>query len=80
MGRFDPVRSGLCDAGHLRWFTRGSLRDAVEEAGWRIETLDGEAGAPAADPEAFARLAAEWPDADRESLATYQWIATARAQ
>jgi SAM-dependent methyltransferase len=80
MGRFDPVRSGLCDAGHLRWFTRGSLRDALAEAGWWIETLDGEAGAPAADPEAFANLAAGWPDADRESLATYQWIATARAR
>ncbi len=80
LGRFDPVPSGLCDAGHLRWFTRRSLSDAVEEAGWRIETLEAEAGAPAPEAEDFFRLADGWPDADRESLATYQWIATARAR
>jgi SAM-dependent methyltransferase len=80
LGRFDPVPSGLCDAGHLRWFTRESLREALEEAGWRVETLEGEAGAPAPEAEAFTRLADAWPDADRESLATYQWIATARAR
>lgn len=79
LGRFDPAPSGLCDAGHLRWFTRESLREAIQEAGWRLETLEGEPGAPPPASEAFARLAEAWPDADRESLATYQWIATAHA-
>ncbi len=80
LGRFDPVPSGLCDAGHLRWFTKESLRAALEEAGWQVETLEGEPGAPAPEAEAFLLLADGWPDADRESLATYQWIATARAR
>ena len=80
LGRHDPVPAGLCDAGHLRWFTRFSLAEMIEEGGWHLETLDGEPGAPAPDPEAFSRLVAAWPDADRESLGTYQWIATARAR
>jgi SAM-dependent methyltransferase len=80
LGRFDPAPAGLCDAGHLRWFTRAWLCDAIREAGWRLESVEGEAGAPAPEPEAFLALAAGWPDCDRDSLATYQWIATARAE
>jgi len=76
-GRFDPVPAGLCDAGHLRWLTRGSLRDWLEEAGWRVESIEGERGAPAPDAEEFLRLASAWPEADQESLRTYQWIAVA---
>lgn len=78
-GRFDPVPAGLCDAGHLRWFTRRSLSDALEEAGWTVESIAAEAGAPAPDPEAFSGMAAQWPGADPESLRTYQWVAVCRA-
>jgi SAM-dependent methyltransferase len=78
LGRFDPVPAGLCDVGHLRWFTRASLSEAIREAGWRLESVESEAGAPAPEPEAFLELASAWPEADRDSLATYQWIATAR--
>lgn len=74
-GRFDPVAAGLTDARHLRWFTRESLSEALEEAGWRGVSIEGEAGAPAPDPEEFLALAASWPDCDRESLMTYQWVA-----
>ena len=78
LGRHDPVPAGLCDAGHLRWFTRSSLADALEESGWTVSSIESVPGAPAPDPEPFLALASSWPDADLESLRTYQWIATAR--
>jgi SAM-dependent methyltransferase len=78
-GRFDPVPAGLCDAHHLRWFTRDSLTRAVEEAGWRLGAVEAEAGAPAPSPGEVLELAASWPEADRESLMTYQWVATGEA-
>jgi 2-polyprenyl-3-methyl-5-hydroxy-6-metoxy-1,4-benzoquinol methylase len=78
LGRFDPVPAGLTDAGHLRWFTRAFLGQALAESGWRAESIEGEPGAPPPDAEEFLALAATWPEVDRESLRTYQWIATAR--
>ncbi|MEO8430523.1 MAG: methyltransferase domain-containing protein [Acidobacteriota bacterium] len=78
-GRFDPVPAGLCDASHLRWFSRSWLEEALAEAGWRVESVEGEQGAPAPDADAFLALADAWPGADRESLRTYQWIAVCRA-
>ena len=78
LGRFDPVPAGLTDAGHLRWFTRSFLEDTLSESGWRVETIESEAGAPPPAAEDFLALAASWPDVDRESLSAYQWVATAR--
>ena len=78
-GRFDPVPAGLADATHLRWFTRRLLAEALEEGGWTVGSIEGVAGAPARDAEAFLRLLSDWPGFDRESLSTYQWIAIARA-
>jgi SAM-dependent methyltransferase len=78
-GRFDPIPAGLTDARHLRWFTRTFLAEALEESGWRMISIESEAGAPAPDTAAFLALAAQWPDRDLESLATYQWIAVAGA-
>jgi SAM-dependent methyltransferase len=78
LGRHDPVPAGLCDAGHLRWFTRASLKEALAEAGWRLESIEGEPGAAAPESGPFLELAASWPDADGKGLTTYQWIATAR--
>ncbi len=78
LGRFDPVPAGLTDAGHLRWFTRLLLAEALVESGWQADSIESEPGAPPPRAEEFLDLAAAWPDADRESLLTYQWIATAR--
>ena len=36
-GRFDYDRRGILDRGHLRFFTRRSLRRIAEESGWRID-------------------------------------------
>lgn len=78
-GRFDPIPAGLTDARHLRWFTRATLAEALVEAGWRSVAIEGEPGAPSPDAAPFLEIAAAWPDCDRESLTTYQWIATAVA-
>jgi SAM-dependent methyltransferase len=80
LGRHDPVPAGLCDAGHLRWFSKAFLAEAIEEAGWSLEKIEGIPGAPPPDAEAFLSLAKSWPEADLESLATYQWIATGWAR
>ena len=79
LGRFDAAPAGLCDAGHLRWVSRDVLAAAIVEAGWSAPRLERARGAAAPDAAAFLELAAAWPDADRESLDTYQWIATAEA-
>lgn len=78
-GLFHPVAAGLGRAAPLRWFTRHSLAEALEEAGWTVQSIEGATGAPARDADSFLALLSDWPDCDRESLATYQWIAAARA-
>ena len=78
-GRFDPVPAGLADASRLRWFTRLSLVEALEEAGWTVQSIEAAAGAPARDADAFLALLSDWPACDRASLSTCQWIALARA-
>ncbi|MDQ5859134.1 MAG: class I SAM-dependent methyltransferase [Acidobacteriota bacterium] len=80
LGRFDPLPAGLADTGHLRWFTRASLEDALEEAGWRTVSIDAFDGAPSPDPEPFLDFVAWWPGVDPASLRAYQWLAVARPQ
>jgi hypothetical protein len=80
LGRFDPVPAGLADAGHLRWFTRASLEDALEEAGWKTDRVEGLPGAAAPDAQGFLERASAFPEVDAASLATYQWVAVARAE
>jgi SAM-dependent methyltransferase len=79
-GRFDPVPAGLADAGHLRWFTRTSLEEWLQEAGWRMTTIESLPGAAAPDTDEFLRLVDGWPELDRESLLTYQWVAVGKAK
>ena len=51
------------DAGHLRWFTRAFLEEALEESGWQVG-VDRERAAARRPPDAgdFLALAAAWPD------------------
>lgn len=79
VGRFDPVPAGLLDWGHLRWFTRSFLTEAIEEAGWSEVAIEGTAGAPAAGADDFVAFWSEWPGLDRQALGVYQWLAVARA-
>lgn len=79
-GRFDPVPAGLTDVGHLRWFTRTFLAEALEEAGWRVVAIESFPGAPPPEAGEFLSFLSGWEGLDRESLATYQWIAVASAR
>ncbi|HEY6050754.1 MAG TPA: class I SAM-dependent methyltransferase, partial [Thermoanaerobaculia bacterium] len=79
-GRFDPIPAGLCDSGHLRWFTRSWLAEAIGEAGWQVISIEGEPGAPAPDAASFLEFAASFPGSDSESLSTYQWVAVGAAE
>lgn len=79
LGRFDPLPAGLTDVGHLRWFDRRFLGEALEEAGWRVDRIEGLPGAAPPDAEPFLSRLGDWPGLDRSSLLTYQWIAVATA-
>ena len=44
-GRFEySDGGGLLDRGHLRWFTRSSLEDALRSAGWTPKNWSGDSG------------------------------------
>ncbi len=78
MGRFDPVPAGLADSGHLRWFTKASLSEALEEAGWHPVSIESWPGAAPPEAAEFLSELKGWAGLDRTSLMTYQWIAVAR--
>lgn len=40
-GRWDYTETGLMDRTHLRWFTRSSIADLFDSAGWEVLALDG---------------------------------------
>jgi hypothetical protein len=74
-GRFDPVGAGPEDAGHLRWFTRRSLRELLEESGFSVASVEavplpGDTGLP-------AQLAGAGIAFEIGELGAIQWIATA---
>lgn len=77
-GRFDPLPAGLADSGHLRWFTRTSLSDTLDDAGWTVSAIQAERGSEPPGADDFAGRLGGWPF-DREKLLVYQWIAVARA-
>ncbi|MEO8189848.1 MAG: methyltransferase domain-containing protein [Acidobacteriota bacterium] len=77
LGRFDPAPSGPRDAGHLRWFTRPFLAEALEEAGWGVSSIDGIQGAPAPDAAGFVESVAGLTGLEPSLLSVYQWIAVA---
>ena len=39
-GRFDYAEAGTLDRGHLRFFTRGTIRDLFQQAGLRVARID----------------------------------------
>jgi 2-polyprenyl-3-methyl-5-hydroxy-6-metoxy-1,4-benzoquinol methylase len=74
-GRWRYTERGILDRTHTHLFTRATLREAVESAGWRVERIDftvpvpGDSDALDAVGYAIGRL--------RPTLFAYQWVITA---
>lgn len=58
-GRFDYVYMGLTCVGHLRFFTRHSVEEMLNIAGWTVERVEPQAPAPSVGGEALVRALEE---------------------
>jgi SAM-dependent methyltransferase len=68
VGRFDYTATGTLDRTHLRFFTRASLKRALEEAGLRVDAIDVNPGIARAFVGGAKRLAARRRPGDRRAL------------
>jgi SAM-dependent methyltransferase len=77
-GRFDYVYMGLTCAGHLRFFTRQSIEEMLDIAGWRAESIEPQPliATPAAD-ELISKLTAAGIEFSREDLLSPGYYVTA---
>ena len=68
-GRFDYVYMGLTCAGHVRFFTRRSIEEMLDIAGWRVESIETQPVTitPAA-AELLAKLEASGAEFSRDDL------------
>lgn len=73
-GRFRYVPAGILCVTHLRWFTEHSLREALEEAGFSIETFELEQIPPTPRGQAFIRDMCAAGYGDESSLKTNEFI------
>jgi 2-polyprenyl-3-methyl-5-hydroxy-6-metoxy-1,4-benzoquinol methylase len=70
-GTFGYEDSGHRDSTHLRWFTRRDLRTALEDAGWRVESVTHGPLRP------VSRLAERLTRGLSPEFLVYQWAALA---
>jgi 2-polyprenyl-3-methyl-5-hydroxy-6-metoxy-1,4-benzoquinol methylase len=77
-GRFDYVYMGLTCAGHLRFFTRQSIEEMLDIAGWRAERIEPQTTilTPAAE-ELMAKLGAAGIEFSRDDLLSPGYYVTA---
>jgi len=73
-GRFRYVPAGLLCVTHLRWFTESSIRNALEEAGFSIETFQRKQIPPTPRGQAFIRNMCAAGYGDEKSLTTNEFI------
>jgi 2-polyprenyl-3-methyl-5-hydroxy-6-metoxy-1,4-benzoquinol methylase len=74
-GRWRYTERGILDRSHTHLFTRATLREALEEAGYTVDRIDFSAPAPGGSDALDA--AARRIGALRPTLFAYQWIAVA---
>jgi hypothetical protein len=74
-GRWRYTDRGILDRTHTHLFTRATLREAIEQAGYVVDRIDFSAPAPAASDALDA--AAYRIGTLRPTLFAYQWIAVA---
>ena len=77
-GRFDYVYMGLTCAGHLRFFTRRSIEDMLDIAGWEVDSIESQPVilTPAAE-ELLAKLQAAGVEYSRDDLLAPGYYVTA---
>lgn len=77
-GRFDYVYMGLTCAGHLRFFTRQSIEDMLDIAGWEVESIESQPVilTPAAE-ELLAKLETAGAEFSRDDLLSPGYYVTA---
>jgi SAM-dependent methyltransferase len=77
-GRFDYVYMGLTCAGHLRFFTRRSIEEMLDIAGWSVESIETEPVilTPAAEA-LLARLQTAGVEFSRDDLLSPGYYVTA---
>lgn len=77
-GRFDYVYMGLTCAGHVRFFTRRSIEDMLDIAGWDVESIESQPViiTPAAE-ELLAKLEASGTEFSRDDLLSPGYYVTA---
>jgi 2-polyprenyl-3-methyl-5-hydroxy-6-metoxy-1,4-benzoquinol methylase len=77
-GRFDYVYMGLTCAGHLRFFTRRSIADMLDIAGWNVESIESQEVILTPDAETLlSKLEASGMDFSREDLLAPGYYVTA---
>lgn len=77
-GRFDYVYMGLTCAGHLRFFTRRSIEDMLDIAGWNVESIEPQAVILTPEAEALlAQLNASGTEFSRDDLLAPGYYVTA---
>jgi SAM-dependent methyltransferase len=75
-GRHDLLGAGIEDAGHLRWFTKRSLAQALEECGFRTTAIRG-VPVPEDGTAFFEIMTRTGLPFSAEDLSALQWIAVA---
>jgi 2-polyprenyl-3-methyl-5-hydroxy-6-metoxy-1,4-benzoquinol methylase len=78
-GRFDYAYIAIACAGHLRFFSRNTIADALEIAGWSVASIEPQEAIVNRDTETlFRRLEAAGIPHDRQELLAQGFYVTAR--
>jgi len=73
-GRFEYIPLGILCIAHLRWFTESSIRDSLENAGFRIDIFEREQITPTPNGQAFIERICSSGLGDKTSLMTNEFI------
>jgi len=73
-GKFEYIPLGILCIAHLRWFTEPSIRNSLENAGFRIDIFEREQITPTPNGEAFIESVCSSGFGDKTSLLTNEFI------
>jgi 2-polyprenyl-3-methyl-5-hydroxy-6-metoxy-1,4-benzoquinol methylase len=80
LGRFDYVYLGILCAGHLRFFTRSSIRDLLAMSGWEEVSVEPQGELVTEEfHQLITKLDASGIEYDKDELVPLGWYVTAKA-